>query len=134
MARITAIHHVCIDTWDMEESLSYYQEKLGFTLVGRERCSFGDYAMLRFGDARIELIQNGEKRRNEIREAGPIAHIGFEVDDVEEIFKELTERGVVFKTKEAERQDEPLGGLIACSTTGPCGEILSFYHFFAARL
>lgn len=129
MAQIMAVHHVCIDTWDMEESLAYYQEKLGFSLVGREQCSFGEYAMLRFGNARIELIQNADRHRNEIREAGPIAHIGFEVDDVEDIFQVLTQRGVVFQTKEVERQNEPLGGLEACSTTGPSGEILSFYHF-----
>jgi len=129
MAQITAIHHVCIDTWNIEESLSYYQEKLGFSLIGREQCSFGEYAMLRFGNARIELIQNADKTQNEIREAGPIAHIGFEVDDVEGIFSTLKEKGIVFKTEQVVRQDEPLGGLTACSTVGPSGEMLSFYHF-----
>ena len=129
MAAIKGIHHVCIETWDIEESIAYYCDILGFSMAGREHCSFGEYAMVRCGDARIELIQREPARKNEKRPEGPIAHIGLEVDDVEALFNSLREKGVVFKTEEVERNDEPFGGIIACSTVGPCGEVINFYHF-----
>lgn len=129
MAEILSVHHVCIETPDIEESLVYYQSKLGFSLIGRESCGFGEYAMLKYGNARIELIQSGETGEMVQREPGPIAHIGFEVDDVQGMFDLLRQRGIQFKTEEVEHAGEPLGGLTACSTVGPSGEIISFYHF-----
>ena len=129
MSAIKAVHHVCIETWDIEESISYYCETLGFTLAGREHCSFGEYAMVCSGAARIELIQREPTKKNEKRPEGPIAHIGLEVDDVEGLFNDLKKKGVIFKTEEVERNTEPLGGIIACSTVGPCGEVINFYHF-----
>ena len=129
MANILSIHHACVEVNDIEDSLRYYQNKLGFELVGRERCSFGEYAMLCSGQARVELIQRQPTTKNFLRPEGPIAHIGLEVDDVEGIFNTLKARGVQFTTQAIERCEEPLGGLVACSTVGPCGEVISFYHF-----
>ena len=129
MANILSIHHACVEVNDIEDSLRYYREKMGFELIDRETCGFGEYAMLRYGAARVELIQRQPTTPNIVQPEGPLAHIGFEVDDVEGIFNELKKRGIIFKTEEVERCSEPLGGLVACSTVGPCGEVLSFYHF-----
>ena len=127
MAQILSIHHICIETADIHKSLDYYRSILGFELIGMESCSFGEYAMLRCGDARVELIQS--KDASIIHGNAPIAHIGFEVDDVEALFQKLRKKGVKFKTETIEHNAEPLGGLTACSTTGPDGEVINFYKF-----
>ena len=130
MAKVLGIHHVQIETWNIEESIRYYRDKLGFDMVDRETCSFGEYAMMKSGSARIELIQHCETREDDPgRPAGPIPHIGFEVDDVPAIHKELKARGVVFREEEVERYDEPNGGIEVVCTKGPSGEELNFYHF-----
>ena len=130
MAEVLGIHHVNIETWDIENSIRFYRDKLGFALVDRETCSFGEYAMMKAGQARIELIQHGETRPDSVeREAGPIPHIGFEVDDVPAIHAALKAKGVVFRAEEVERYDEPNGGIEVVCTKGPSGEELNFYHF-----
>lgn len=128
MADILSIHHACVDTKDIDESIAYY-EKLGFYLIRKQTCDFGEYAMMRQGTARIELIQNRDADSNHTGETGPIAHIGFDVDDVENIFDKLKSKGIVFQTDAIERSPEPMGGLLSCSTVGPSGEIINFYHF-----
>ena len=41
------IHHVCIYTPEIEKSINFYQDIMGFNLIGRETCDFGEYAMLK---------------------------------------------------------------------------------------
>ena len=130
MAEVLGIHHIYIDTWDIEESIQFYRDKLGFEMVDRERIPDGEYAMMKSGHARIELIQHEETRPNDsTRRAGPIGHIGFEVDDVPAIHELLKSRGVVFRAEEVERYDAPAGGIEVVCTKGPSGEELNFYHF-----
>ena len=38
MGSIVSIHHLCVNTPDIEKSMRFYQEMLGFRLLSRESC------------------------------------------------------------------------------------------------
>ncbi|MGI9658175.1 MAG: VOC family protein [Gaiellaceae bacterium] len=111
---ITDVHHTALFVTDLDRSLPFYVDKLGFELVSRSDDWGGQFmddvcggvenlrinvALLRAGGEIVELIQvlspdtlptDATERR-----VG-IARIGFEVDDIEATVAELSRRGVEF--------------------------------------
>lgn len=110
------INHVGISVENLEESVDWYVEMLGFELarpVVREPDSEMTIALLRRGDFNIELfeIQGAaplpEYRRDpsaDLRVHG-LAHFAFRVDDARAVLAELESKGVevVFGPNESER-------------------------------
>jgi methylmalonyl-CoA/ethylmalonyl-CoA epimerase len=99
------IDHVGISVADLEESVDWYVDKLGFELVrpiNRNPDSAMTIARLRRGDFNIELFEiEGaaplpEYRRDpsaDLRVHG-LAHFAFQVDDVRAVQAELEAKGV----------------------------------------
>ena len=129
MGKINGLHHVSVDTPDMEQSLDFYCNKLGFTLVHRELCSFGDFALVRLGDAAVELIVQADPSEAFYNRRGVISHFGLDVDNVSEVFEALKRRGVAFLSDAVESCDGPAGGIQYVSLKGPSGEEINLYEF-----
>ena len=131
MAKVTGLDHFSIYTKDMEVSLDFYCEKLGFSLISRQDTVFGDVAFAAAGDFILELIEPPDVSKIEIRgEKDPVLnHIGLKVDNVAEIYAELKKKGVVFKSTAVEEYDAPRGGFQAVVAYGPFGETVNLYHF-----
>ena len=111
---ITDLHHTALFVTDLDRSLPFYTEKLGFELVSRSDNWGGKFmddvcggvedlrinvALLNAGGEIVELIQilstdtiptDATERRF------GIARIGFEVEDIEATVDELRDRGVEF--------------------------------------
>ena len=64
MGAILGIHHLCVQTPDMEASLHFYRDVLGFEVTDRETCDFGEYAMLQLHGTRLELIEPNQTDEN----------------------------------------------------------------------
>jgi len=110
------INHVGISVANLEESVDWYVEKLGFELVrplNRDPDSAMTIALLRRGSFNIELFEiEGaaplpEYRRDpsaDLRVHG-LAHFAFRVDDARAVLAELESKGVeiVFGPNESER-------------------------------
>ena len=129
MGSIVSIHHLCVNTPDIEKSMRFYQEMLGFRLLSRESCAFGEYAMLRLGTSNLELIQPKEPTAESCGTCGSIAHFGLQVEDIDAVFAELKQKGVHFLSTNIDDCDEPMGGLRAVSLLGPSGEAINLYEF-----
>ncbi len=130
MNGIYGIHHLCINTRNMDESLAFYQELIGFTLLGREHCAFGEYAMLSLNGSRLELIQPANPdEKNNFGNCGSLTHFGLAVHNIDETVAELRAKGVRFLSEEIEDHDEPMGGLRAISLLGPSQEAINLYEF-----
>ena len=129
---ITGIHHVCINTGNILESIDFYCNKLGFELIDREHCSFGEYALVKLGSAVLELIQP-PMCESEMSDNGQIAHIGLAVENLYELFALLTANGVVFKAGSVSEGSEPLGGMHFASLCGPGGEVINLYEFISEK-
>lgn len=100
------IDHVAIAVRDLEESIAFYQQQLGFELVERRQTA-GEKtgmvsAVLRAGAIIIVLVQGTapESQVNRyIENYGPgVQHIAIEVRDVRKLMSELGQSGVAFNT------------------------------------
>lgn len=129
MGRINGMHHVSVDTFDMEKSLNFYCDQLGFQLVHREMCSFGDFALVRLGNAAIELIVQSDPAESFFNTRGTISHFGLDVSGIDALFEELKAKGVEFLSDHIEESPDPAGGIRYLSLLGPSGEEINLYQF-----
>jgi methylmalonyl-CoA/ethylmalonyl-CoA epimerase len=98
------VDHCGISVPDLEASITWYQEILGFSIEQRFAIDAVPFkaAFLRRGDFRIELLEIAgasplpEDRRypNEDLRTHGTKHIAFAVQDVRSVFAELKRRGV----------------------------------------
>lgn len=114
---ITDVHHMALFVTDLDRSLPFYTDRLGFELVSRSDDWGGEFldvvcgglenvriniALVQGGGEIIELIEviAPESSPND---ANPLprgmARIGFEVDDIEATVAELSARGVEFMSE-----------------------------------
>lgn len=129
MGAILGIHHLCVQTPDIETSLRFYRDILGFAVSDRETCDFGEYAMLQLGGTRLELIQPKQADANSFGSQGALAHFGLAVAGLDEVCEDLRQKGVRFTTKAPGRYAQPMGGFRAISFSGPSGEAINLYEF-----
>jgi lactoylglutathione lyase len=112
MASITRAHHTGFQVADLERSVAFYRDILGFEIVFawnpqadyiRELVGYPDAdihaAILRLpgSDVFLELLEyrNVERSPIDTRTANPgTAHIAFFVDDLDSLYADLTARGV----------------------------------------
>ncbi len=129
MEEIYEIHHLCVNTPDMDASIHFYTDLFGFKVIDRESCDFGEYAMLLLGTSRLELIQPKNPNENSFGEKGAIAHFGLGVHGLDSAVAKLKAKGVKFLSDEIEDDDAPMGGLRAISLLGPSQEHINLYEF-----
>jgi lactoylglutathione lyase len=112
MASITKAHHTGLQVADLDRSLAFYRDILGFEIVfawNPQAAYIGELvgypevdlhaAILRLpgSDVFLELLEyrNVERLAVDTRTANPgTAHIAFFVDDLDALFADLTARGV----------------------------------------
>jgi lactoylglutathione lyase len=88
--------HTSVNVNDMDESIEFYTEKLGLTLVSRLKIpeNKAEIAFLEDGETshRIELTHWRAKK--EYIEGDQLDHIAFEVNDIDRTVSELRQKGV----------------------------------------
>ena len=129
MGEIYGIHHVCVHAKDIDESIAFYRDMFGFTLFGKESSEVDEYAMMKLGSSRLELIQPKPQKDSDFGDRGSIAHIGLAVHDIDAVVNDLREKGIRFLTEEIEDHDAPLGGLRAIQLLGPADEHINLYEW-----
>lgn len=129
MSGIYGIHHICIYTPEIGKSITFYQDIMGFSLIGRETCDFGEYAILKLNDSRIELIQPNEQNHDTFGNKGSITHIGLAVEDIDTVWDNLNAKGVPLLSESIEDNDAPMGGLRVIQLLGPSQEHLNLYEW-----
>ena len=129
MGEIYEIHHICVHAKDIDESIAFYRDIFGFTLVGKESSDVDEYAMLKLGTSRLELIQPKPQKESDFGDCGSIAHIGLGVRNIDSVVKDLRAKGIQFLSEEIEDKDAPLGGLRAIQMHGPAGEHINLYEW-----
>ena len=129
MSGVYEIHHICINTPDIEKSIAFYRDIMGFRVIGRETCDFGEYAMLKVNDSRLELIQPNEQDEDTFGNKGSITHIGLAVHDIDSVWDDLKAKGVPVMSPEIEDNDVPMGGLRAIQLLGPSQEHINLYEW-----
>ena len=129
MSGIYGIHHICVHTPDIEKSIEFYRDIMGFGLIGRETCDFGEYAMMRLNESLLELIQPNEQNELTFGDIGSLTHIGLGVKGIESVLEELRAKGVPLLSDGIEDDDAPMGGLRVIQLLGPSQEHINLYEW-----
>ncbi len=103
MKSFVRIDHVTMMVKDLATSVKFYTEKLGFSVYGETPAEDGRKTVfLRSGNALFDLYGMTEKvppfRKRLENEVG-LVHIALKVEDFQETYKELVEKGVRFHIK-----------------------------------
>ncbi len=134
---ISGVAHLSFTVSDLEKSLRFYSDLLGFkvkfetersgpvteTIIGIPgvRIKIG---MLSLNDFSLEFIQYivpvGEKLDLKTNNVG-CAHLAFYVEDIEKVHKSLLDKGVRFKSAPKEIKEGPLAGWKAAYFYDPDG-------------
>lgn len=90
--------HVGLFVNDIQKSLAFYTEKLGFELIWESvnQCPDGDVLVkfVKSGDSVIELVQFPNRIE---RQDGWFDHIAMNVEDIDAVMKELETKGILFE-------------------------------------
>ena len=95
--KLTKVHHVAIIGSDYEKSRHFYADVLGFQVLREVYREERDDWMLNLAldDLEIELfIMKDHPKRPSYPEAYGLRHLAFRVDSVEDIVRELNEKGI----------------------------------------
>jgi catechol 2,3-dioxygenase-like lactoylglutathione lyase family enzyme len=139
---ITSVNHTSFTVSDLERSISFYRDLLGMELIslaGRDpafaekvtglRGANLKVAYLQAPGHRLELIQYfsppGKKLDLQTNNVG-CAHLGFNVDDLPQMYDELKAKGVQFKSAPQTVPAGPNKGTLAVYFTDPDGITLEF--------
>jgi catechol 2,3-dioxygenase-like lactoylglutathione lyase family enzyme len=121
------LHHVAIQTSDLERALRFYLGALGGEMLERQKFKKREMAWIRVGNLRIELYskREGEELRPwEDYYSGPV-HIAFAVPDLDAFLAEALAKGASFHPSHPEPFVPPAPGAGRMAyLLGPDGEEL----------
>jgi len=101
--------HVAFQVSDMDSSISFYTQKLGFKLNFRstDEEEQEEYAFLEYGNTRLELIRNlkGEYVKPEIKKPY-CPHLCLEVENMKQSIETLKKKNIFIIKGPLEAKDE----------------------------
>lgn len=125
MNLIKGMAHIAVRTTSLEESIAFYV-KLGAMLCERGTIETAEgetkLASLALAGVIIELVEPHDGSVV-LRETGAVAHIAFEVSDLDEVVREIKGAGIdSFLTQKPKSMPKLFGGLKNIFFTGPSNE------------
>ena len=124
---ITGVAHIGLYIKDVERSIKFYEEVLGFTMIRRFTSLEGNLmAFMKSGNLIIELIQHVQWMD---RKDGLFDHIAMEVADMEAVSEALAAKGIVFEAPIYFDKLVPDAGHKYQAFRGPDGEHLESYQY-----
>ncbi|MCU6710001.1 VOC family protein [Paenibacillus sp. J5C_2022] len=117
------IHHIGIETDNMEQSRHFYEKLLGFRLERRLTWRDEQLVFLKQGDVLLELVgkvQSVELSFHSAPRTSAAMHLALEVEDVIKLVEQLHEQGIPVIDGPHELQN----GWIIAFIEGPSGELI----------
>ena len=122
---VLGLFHIGIYTKDMEQSVSFYSEILGFKEEWRGMVEHPtgkvEAAVMRLKDCIIELVLPVDLSRVS-NIAGPIQHLCLRAEDLEKVMGDLSAKGIDFSQEGLEVISTFMKGIKHAFFYGPSGE------------
>lgn len=122
---VQTIHHIAIQTNDIDKSIHFYKEILGAELLEKKRFKKRHMAWLKVGEVKLEVFS---KRKGEILEkwndfySGPV-HVAFSVHDIDAFLENAVKNGAQFHPSHPQPFVPPVPGANKIAyLLGPDGE------------
>lgn len=121
-------HHIAITARDIEKSIKFYTEVLGF----KQTKSWGE------GSSKIVMIESDEgaclelfANGNDLLPEGAIKHIALNVNDTRTLFDKVKEYGmeILIEPKDVDIPSVPPMPVTLAFFKGPDGEILELFQY-----
>lgn len=102
MNGLKGLAHIGLFINDIERSITFYRDILGFEIIWRLDAEEPDGSItkvcfIRLGDLTIEIVQRPFQEK---RSDGWVDHIAILVENIEAAAEELRQKGIVFETEE----------------------------------
>lgn len=119
------LYHIGVYTLDVEESLRFYLDVLGFTLEWRgvvhHPTGLVEAATLTLDGFTVELVKPVDLSR--VRPlAGPVQHIALMVDSLDDAMEDLRKKNIPLSQEGVEVIGDFMQGIRHCFIAGPSGE------------
>lgn len=121
---IKGLAHIGIFVKDMDASVKFYRDMLGFTVTDEYQMG-SRLVFCSIGTCLLELIQPKEYTP---RVPGQVDHIAVEVENIEDLCDELRAKGVSIPGK-IDFNADLLGGVKNVFFEGPDGERIEFFEY-----
>ena len=125
--KITGLAHIGVKVKDIDASIKFYTELLGFELTHKQKFGSSTLAFLGAGSCLLELIQGSNY---EERTPGQVDHIAIEVKGIEALVAFLKENGVRFLSDEVSVCPDLIDGVKNIFFLGPDDERLEFFEYY----
>lgn len=130
---VTGLQHLGIPAVDLQESVKWYTELLGFELIEEKNLPADNChaAFVKKGNLVIELYQNDEEMVKEVagRKDGHIDHLALNVLDVKAAFEEMKAAGCTMLDTEIQSLPFFERGVAWFTVLGPNKEKVEFNQF-----
>ena len=128
MVKIKGIHHIAIKANGVEkfeETIRFYNEILGLPVIRRWERPGMLCAMVDTGSGILELFSNAECEP----QPGPLRHIAFEVENVEECIEAVRAAGyeITIEPKDVDIPSDPIYPIRVGFCIGAAGEEVEFF-------
>ena len=97
MGKILGLAHIGMFVDDLDRSLDFYTNVLGFKKFSGWTGKHNRVALLRLGTCTLEMMQPLEKKEFAL---GRYAHVALTVSNIEEVYKTLLDKGIKFNSEE----------------------------------
>ncbi len=135
---VLGVNHIGIFAQDRDESVTFYQDMLGFEHVftaDNENNSGLYITVIKKGNCVLEILQSVEEDQNTVSSAkASMNHVAFACENVKQLAADLKARGIEFETEETIYVPEfgdPPADIEIIFLRGPSGERLELYETFA---
>lgn len=126
MSAINGLSHIGIITRDMNASIAFYRDILGFELESRYANPRIELAFLRVGDCVIELVCGTDIKPP--TGDGAVDHVALSVTGIDDLVAGLKAKGVSFETAAPGFIPDLFGGSANIFMRGPSGEMIEFFE------
>jgi len=124
--------HIQISTKDLEKSIQFYVDNLGFQVINRSELTRPDgttkMALVRLGSCILELAQPAKPETVLEKTRGTIGHFAIEVTDIEKAVAAVKAKGITLD-RDVFTMEHLFGGIRGAFLTGPSGESIELFQF-----